>query len=313
MKKAFIITIDTESDNQWDINKSQTTLNAKYIPRFQSLCEKYRFKPVYLVDYSMAQDPFLVEYLVDCLKRDACEVGMHLHAWDTPPVHDYDNLSEKRSYLIEYPEAIMKEKIKKIHALLEEKFGIIVSHRAGRWAMNKRYYEILSELGYKVDCSVTPGVNWNTTYGAVSGGPDYSKESGEAHWVNGTHKILEVPVTIQRFHYLDLESANSLKEKAKEAAKFILGRNVWLRPALSTDKSMRKILENRERDYAEFMMHSSELMPGGSPYFKDDKAIDIMYARLEQLFDYAKENYKGQTLKEYYLDYIEKSDIMWKR
>ena len=309
MKRSFIITIDTESDNQWDINKSQTTLNARYIPRFQLLCEKYKFKPVYLVDYSMAQDSFLVEYLVDCLKRDSCEVGMHLHAWDTPPTHDYDNLSDKRPYLIEYPEIIMEEKIKKIHALLEDKFGQIISHRAGRWAMNKIYYEILSQLGYKVDCSVTPGVNWNTTYGAVVGGPDYSKETDEAHWANDSHTILEVPMTIQRFHYLDLHTANGTKKKVKEAAKFVLGRNVWLRPALSTNENMKKILKNRKMDYAEFMMHSSELMPGGSPYFQDEKAIDVMYDRLEELFEYAKEDYKGQTLKEYYLSYMEKNPI----
>ena len=42
-KKFFIITIDTESDNQWDSSKNQTTENARFIPRFQELCEKYGF------------------------------------------------------------------------------------------------------------------------------------------------------------------------------------------------------------------------------------------------------------------------------
>lgn len=47
--KHFIITVDTEGDNLWEYKKGTPigTENAKYLPRFQSLCEKYGFKPVY--------------------------------------------------------------------------------------------------------------------------------------------------------------------------------------------------------------------------------------------------------------------------
>jgi len=43
----FIITIDTEGDNLWANPREITTHNAAYLPRFQSLCERFRFKPVY--------------------------------------------------------------------------------------------------------------------------------------------------------------------------------------------------------------------------------------------------------------------------
>jgi hypothetical protein len=59
-KPAFLITIDTEGDNLWQKNDSITTENAKYLPRFQAVCEKYGFKPVYLTNYEMAIDPFLL-------------------------------------------------------------------------------------------------------------------------------------------------------------------------------------------------------------------------------------------------------------
>ncbi|MDR8263551.1 deacetylase, partial [Acinetobacter baumannii] len=48
---AFLITIDTEGDNLWQKHDSITTENARYLPRFQQLCEKYGFKPVYLTNY----------------------------------------------------------------------------------------------------------------------------------------------------------------------------------------------------------------------------------------------------------------------
>ncbi len=56
-KPAFLITIDTEGDNSWQNHDRITTENTRFLPRFQALCEKYAFKPVYLTNYEMAMDP----------------------------------------------------------------------------------------------------------------------------------------------------------------------------------------------------------------------------------------------------------------
>ena len=45
----FIITIDTEGDNQWDHGRELTVENIRFVPRFQELCNKYHVKPTYLV------------------------------------------------------------------------------------------------------------------------------------------------------------------------------------------------------------------------------------------------------------------------
>ena len=57
MAPVFIITIDTEGDNIWAHPHPVTTENARHLPRFQELCERYGFAPSYLVDYEMAIDP----------------------------------------------------------------------------------------------------------------------------------------------------------------------------------------------------------------------------------------------------------------
>ena len=66
MKKKFIVTIDTEGDDLWTTKitrnglKEITTENAKNLERFQNLCEKYGFVPVYLTNYEMAlAQPFV--------------------------------------------------------------------------------------------------------------------------------------------------------------------------------------------------------------------------------------------------------------
>ena len=39
----FLITIDTEGDDLWSHPRNITTKNARYLPRFQKLCESYGF------------------------------------------------------------------------------------------------------------------------------------------------------------------------------------------------------------------------------------------------------------------------------
>ncbi len=304
-KKYFIITIDTESDNQWESSHKQSTENARFIPRFQELCEKYGFFPTYLVDYSMGQDDFLIKYLKNRSCAGKCEVGMHLHAWDTPPYHEYDSCRSARPYLVEYPCEVMRSKIAQIHELLTTNFECeIVSHRAGRWVTNSQYFDILDEFGYQVDCSVTPGVSWTKSAGAVGGGCDYSQYKDEISWV-GSHKtILEVPVTIKKLH--SIISPKRGIDYIKEPIKFLVGRNCWLRPALSSNDIMYKILHDRKQNYTEFMMHSSEMMPGGSPYFKNQDDIEALYSNLEQLFSLIADEYTGITLKEFYRAYCGK-------
>ena len=57
-RPVLILTVDTEGDNIWACPESVTTENARYMPRFQNLCEDYGYKPTYLVNYEMAIDPF---------------------------------------------------------------------------------------------------------------------------------------------------------------------------------------------------------------------------------------------------------------
>src|SRR5262252_5784664 len=82
----FIITIDTEGDDIWSKPREITTRNAGYLPRFQALCERFGFKPVYLTNYEMAMSDAFVEFGRDALARGVGEIGMHLHAWNSPPI-----------------------------------------------------------------------------------------------------------------------------------------------------------------------------------------------------------------------------------
>ncbi len=297
MKKNFIITVDTEGDNLWKAGGNITTNNAKFIPRFQSLCEKFGFKPVYLTDYEMAKDDYFLEFAKDALKRGACEIGMHMHPWNNPPFYRLNTHTDEKAYITEYPIDIADEKIKVITRCLEDSFNIdILSHRAGRWTTNREYFKLLRKHGYKIDCSVTPHISWRNNLGETGAkGSDYTCFREEPYYIY--EGILEVPVTIRSVRMLDSENMKDLLKNG------IFGKKLWMRPFSPDNKAMLAlvdlVLRENKTDYLEFMIHSSELMPGGSPRFTSKDDIEALYDNLEPVFDKASKSYKGCILREY--------------
>ena len=316
MKPAFLITIDTEGDNLWSRPQETTTVNARYLPRFQSLCERYGFKPTYLTNCEMAKCLDFQTFGRDILRRKTGEIGMHLHAWCSPPHFPLtDNDFYHHPYLIEYPEKVMHDKIRFMTVLLQDTFGVeIVSHRAGRWAFNEVYARLLVDAGYRVDCSVTPHVSWKQMMGdpAQDGGTDYRGFPEEAYFVDlsrisnrGHSPLLELPMTIVVAAGPKVARIRSILSSMGVSNGVLrrLAPILWLRPDGQNLSGMLQVLRQAEatgRPYVQFMLHSSELMPGCSPTFPTAEHIEKLYADLESLFKYATTRYEGATLAEYH-------------
>jgi len=311
---VFIITIDTEGDNSWNRPQEISAENAKSIPRFQELCEKYQFKPTYLTNYEMAKDEAFVEITRDILKRGTGEVGMHLHAWNSPPLIPLtDDDHHWHPYLIEFHQDIMRQKIDYMTKLLEDTFQTkMTSHRAGRWAFNEIYARILEDLGYRVDCSVTPGVSWNKSGQAPAGikGTDYSSFPRKAYFLDmdsisrpGNSKLLEVPVSIDTWRPQWARVASHLPI-LKRLARRMAPEKQWMRPSPKRFThmglmNMAKRYSGDNSGYLQFMIHSSEFMAGGSPYFPTQQSVDGLFRNLEELFELCSSRYRGLTLTEY--------------
>jgi hypothetical protein len=84
----------------------------------------------------------------------------------------------------------------------------------------------------------------------------------------------------------------------------------WLRPNRHNGKRLLRILEiakQEGRDHVEFMLHSSELMPGGSPIFPTERSIEGLYADMEALFSAASGQFEGMTLATYRDRFMERA------
>lgn len=307
--KPFFITIDTEGDNLWEWRKGKeiSTKNTRYLQRFQNLCDCYGFKPIWLTNYEMMCDSNYVDFISRVEDNNTGELGMHLHAWNNPPYYELNQVRDGQPFLIEYPDNIMESKIAYITELIQSRTGIKpISHRAGRWVTNSTYFKYLHKYGYKIDCSYTPYIDWEKTLGCTkkSKGNDYSSIRNKIYNINinDTNEfILEIPVSIIRRRIYNEFSIGTLKN-IRKLYYMIFGKKLWLRPNGDNLDYMMYVAEelSRKSDYLEFMIHSSELMPGGSPNFKDANSIESLYQNLESLFKYISIHYYGCTFKEYY-------------
>jgi len=307
--RSFLISIDTEGDDVWSRPKKAGTRNAEYLPRFQALCERFGFKPTYLVNHEMALCATFQAFGREVLARGAAEIGMHLHPWDSPPLDAAIGPDDWRDqpYPCEYPDDALDRKIVYLTRLLRETFDTpIMSHRAGRFGFSEAYCRSLIRLGYRVDCSVTPHVSWRNHPGAAggNGGPDYREFPEEAYFLDpadiarpGSSSLLEVPTTI----------LVGRRPIYKEIARRLLGRRdprlSWLRPDGHNLSEMLEIVERvgaSERSYLQFTLHSSEFMPGGSPTFRTGADIERLYDHLGILFAaIGGAGYEGRSLTEF--------------
>lgn len=320
MRPAFLITIDTEGDNLWACPREITTENSRYLPRFQQLCERHGFKPTWLTNWEMVECPVYRDFARDCLRRGTAEIGMHLHAWNNPPI---DPLTADdfrwHPYLTQFSERLMRDKIATVTHRLEEVFGTkMLSHRAGRWAFNETYARLLVEFGYRVDCSVSPHIRWQHEDPQHPDVVDYRHFPEQAYWLDlndiskpasptsSRQTLLELPVTIQSRPRTGLLKAAESLGKLHSLPRRVLDRvaptKFWLRPDGRNDRNLINVVReaiHAGHDYVEFMLHSSEFMPGCSPRFPTANHIERLYHDLETLFAEASQLCDGLTLAEY--------------
>ncbi len=249
----FIITVDTEADNQWEKDSPITAKNISYLPRFQDLCKKYNFPPTYLVTYEVAQNKNIINQLKYWQDSKEAEIGAHLHPWTTPPIKNENN---EHIYPHELKTEDLKKKLEVLTNAIQENFKKKpTSYRAGRWGFDYRQASMLNDLGYIVDCSITPKVNWKKSLGKGDGkgGPDFRNQSVKPYYFeNG---LLEVPMTILFTGIFNKEDG-LLKEKflymddglIKKIINRLFFRQKWLRVfPNSSEKDWKKIYKSAKK------------------------------------------------------------------
>ena len=218
-----------------------------------------------------------------------CEIGAHLHPWYTPPFEEEKTV--RNTMLFNLPKELQYKKIASLHEKIFENFKMEpVTFRSGRWGFDHTVAENIHRLGYKVDTSVSPYMNWEKYHG-----PDFSDRSPmpEILYMDENRKtgssILEVPATIG-FLQSNFDGCNACLNKISNSKlkyfrlagildKLKLINKVWLSPE-SDDRDkmigLAKIFLKKKYSILNMFFHSPSLQAWINTLFKDKRGRDTV-------------------------------------
>jgi hypothetical protein len=236
-----------------------------------------------------------------------------MHAWNTPPIrHLTENDNRHSTYAYEYSPELVHQKLATLTRILEDTFETkMTGYRAGRFGFDGASARALIDLGYLVDCSVTPGVSWKAHPGLPTGngGPDFTGCPDKPYFVDlddirrpGDSPLLELPVTIVPTSPPVVDRVRFSLPR-RHLLRKVLNRTfpplTWLLPDGRNGRRMLRVLDialKQGRPYVEFIIHSSELMPGVNFSFKTPASIERLYRDLRALFARAAQSFRPATL-----------------
>jgi hypothetical protein len=302
------VTIDTEADQQWNPGIALSTRNALFWAPFQELCERHGVVPTYLVASEIVEDDAACALLGEWESRGAAEIGAHLHPWSTPPFVDRPGLrfnDPVHAFPSQLPDELLREKTLVLTDQIATAFGARpTSYRAGRFGLDTRGAAFLAEAGYTVDSSVTPLTSWRRHPGLDGvGGPDFRHHSPQPFRIQtpGGDRLIEIPVTIVTSYALLrrlpilLRAYRTLPVRAVRKlllSRWLLPQPMWLSPdprySPSDLAAVWRCAGDQDLDTAVMMFHSSELMPGGSPFWPDDRAVRELLSCLDAIFEFVR-------------------------
>jgi hypothetical protein len=302
--KVFI-TIDTEEDD-WGSYKSDgfRLENISYLPILQKIIDRYGAVPTYLVTYPVMADKDSKRIISGLLDSGRCEIGAHCHPWNTPPFEDLNDKND--SMLCNLNAELVAKKVENLHQIIKDSLDVEPRcFRAGRWGFRENVATAIHGLGYTIDTSVTPFVDWS-----AYGGPNFSMAIPYMYRFNPNNvfspeeegPLFEIPVTTG-FYQQNVHLCNLIRGKIIAGPlarlrliglldKLGLINFRWLSPELSNGMEMihlAKTLMKSEYTHLNMSFHSTTLLPGRGPFVRSKQDLEVFLRNIEMFLQFAAE------------------------
>ncbi len=166
---VLFVTVDTEEDDWGRFDRRTPSVsNIGRLPAFQKLADAYGVRPTYLVNWPVVSELSSRDTLRDLAEAGGCDFGTHIHPWNTPPF--LEEPTPANSMICNLPATLVDQKMTALHRQIIDRLEMVpTSFRAGRWGFGPTVADALVTLGYSVDSSVAPLIDWTAEHG-----PDYS-------------------------------------------------------------------------------------------------------------------------------------------
>ena len=297
-----MVTIDTEEDD-WGSYRP-TGASVENIGRLEELTElwdRFGARPTYFVNYPPMVSPEASKILRTLAALTDCEMGVHCHPWNTPPLAE--GSGEVSSMMNRLSEGENEAKLSVLTRRVTDLFRCPPRvFRAGRWGFGPSVAPPLHRLGYEGDFSVSPYMDWSGI-----DGPDYSEASPVPYRFDPSNPfvprsdgpLVEVPTSVGY-----LRGPQGFSGRARRALeRSVLARwkvvgvldtlgllaRRWLSPETTSGGEMVRLAATLTRSgfrVLDLTFHSSTLHPGLTPFVKTESDRQRFLARIEKFLEY---------------------------
>jgi len=287
MPTPFVVTVDTEEE--WDWASGYPTgptrvTNIARLPAFQDACDKHGAAVTYFVNHAVLADDASAQIISHLAARPRVEIGMHVHPWNTPPLQAAERVPVRDSFIHNLPPELALAKLNTVYDAFASRGLKPITFRGGRYSTSALVQQWLRERGFVADASILPYTSWTD-----DGAPDYRGRAPEPVWKDG---LWEVPLSLGftrgpfGFWKRALAAAGVVPKLVGALAKFGIAERAWLNfenPLGARMPALIRALLKRNVPYLCFTLHSSSLLPGGSPYAPTEAAVSALFARLNDV------------------------------
>lgn len=296
---ALLVAIDTEGDNQWDLEarRRPTYANVHALDRLHDFFVAHGVRPTYVVTWPVARDHASALVLRRLQARGDCEIGAHHHAWETPPCDPAD--AERHPYALSLPLDQFDAQVASLTGAIAEAVGAApVTYRSGRFGFSAAHVSTLERHGYLVESSVAP-----LFYEAHKRGPDFVDAPLAPYFLAydaptrpGTSNLLELPISAALNRRVPgwVARAYGRLPRPYTSRRILrlagIARVRWLRPSYSSAEDMIALARDLTRHgvpLLNLLFHSSEAIAGASPYTRTEAELSAFFDRLSAFLRYA--------------------------
>jgi hypothetical protein len=288
---TLFVVVDTEEEFDWHAPFSRANTSVRAIRRvvdLQRILNRFRLRPIYVIDFPVASqaDGFLP--IREIAADGACEIGAHLHPWVNPPHRE--SLSGPNSFACNLPSALEAEKIRVLKDEIGANLGCTArTYKAGRYGAGPSTFAALERLGFDIDLSVNPHMDFST-----EGGPSFRNRDASPFVFGQFRPLLEIPCTTG---YTGIAGAGAamLYDRAETAAlkrvglvsilsRLGIANKVTLSPeghTLGELKALTRTLVGQGIRTFTLSLHSPSLQPECTPYVRTEKERRRFLATIE--------------------------------
>jgi hypothetical protein len=292
----IVVVVDTEAEFDWVRQRPRRAMGVTSVKsqmQAQRIFERYQVRPTYVLDYPVSSTPEGYEFIRNLYGSGACEVGAHLQPWDNPPF--FERKTDENSYPGNLPLELEREKLVRLTRSIEENVGVRPRiYKAGRYGVGRATAHILAELDYEIDMSVVPGTDLSRKLG-----PDFTHCRAGPYWFGKDPALLEIPLSIGYTGLLAdtgaMAYALTMNERLKALhvpgilARLRLIERISLTPegvSFEEQKRLTRALLRKGHRVFNFTYHSPSLVPGNTPYVKNEVDLRAFLGRLERYLEF---------------------------